>query len=381
MGIRTFREAILVLAGFGALSGPLFAQSGAAKSVPAEQSATNSWKFAVSGDSRNCGDVVMPAIAAGVKKSGAQFYWHLGDLRAIYDFDEDIVHELEHLSKPLPISDYEALAWNDFIKHQIEPFGGTPFFLGIGNHETISPKTREQFIIQFTDWLDSSVLQAQRLADDPNDRRLRTYYHWIVPPVDFVYLDNATPDQFDDDQIKWFEKVLSAAKTNPQIRTVVVGMHEALPESISADHSMNQSAAGIESGRRVYTDLLRLQNENQKRVYILSSHSHYFMEGIFNTDYWRVYGGILPGWIVGTAGAQRYKLPEARAEARVAKNNIYGFLVGAVKPDGEIEFNFHEVSVSDVSKETAAQFGRKPGETEDFVPWCFDHNTQDPKKD
>ncbi len=48
------------------------------------------FKFAVSGDSRNCGDVVMPAIAASVLKSGASFYWHLGDFRAIYDFDEDM---------------------------------------------------------------------------------------------------------------------------------------------------------------------------------------------------------------------------------------------------------------------------------------------------
>src|SRR5260370_23484900 len=29
------------------------------------------WNFAVSGDSRNCGDVVMPAIAAGAKKNDA----------------------------------------------------------------------------------------------------------------------------------------------------------------------------------------------------------------------------------------------------------------------------------------------------------------------
>ncbi len=48
------------------------------------------FKFAVSGDSRNCGDIVMPAIAASVLKSGANFYWHLGDFRAIYDFDEDM---------------------------------------------------------------------------------------------------------------------------------------------------------------------------------------------------------------------------------------------------------------------------------------------------
>jgi hypothetical protein len=44
------------------------------------------FRFAVSGDSRNCGDIAMPAIAAGVRKDGAQFYWHLGDYRAIYDF-------------------------------------------------------------------------------------------------------------------------------------------------------------------------------------------------------------------------------------------------------------------------------------------------------
>ena len=63
---------------------------------------------------------------------------------------------------------------------------------------------------------------------------------------------------------------------------------------------MNQSATGIESGRRVYNDLLKTQNEAHKRVYVLASHSHYFMDGIFNTDYWRANGGVLPGWIVGT---------------------------------------------------------------------------------
>ena len=47
------------------------------------------WKFAVSGDSRNCGDIMMPAIAAGVRADGAEFYWHLGDFRAMSNFDED----------------------------------------------------------------------------------------------------------------------------------------------------------------------------------------------------------------------------------------------------------------------------------------------------
>lgn len=47
------------------------------------------WRFAVSGDSRNCGDVVMPAIAKKAREDSASFYWHLGDFRAIYDFDQD----------------------------------------------------------------------------------------------------------------------------------------------------------------------------------------------------------------------------------------------------------------------------------------------------
>ena len=60
---------------------------------------------------------------------------------------------------------------------------------------------------------------------------------------------------------------------------------------------------GTESGRRVYADLLRAQDEAHKHVYVLASHSHYYMDGIFNTDYWKQHGGVLPGWIVGTAGA------------------------------------------------------------------------------
>src|SRR6202158_2822105 len=91
------------------------------------------WKFAVSGDSRNCGNIVMPAIAKAVLKSGAKFYWHLGDFRKIYDFDEDMVPpESLHLNAPhLTISDYFGKAWPDFIQRQLHPFGNLEVFLGI----------------------------------------------------------------------------------------------------------------------------------------------------------------------------------------------------------------------------------------------------------
>jgi hypothetical protein len=39
---------------------------------------------------------------------------------------------------------------------------------------------------------------------------------------------------------------------------------------------------------------------SRKLVYILPRHSHFFMEDIFATPYWK-HRGVLPGWIVGTA--------------------------------------------------------------------------------
>src|SRR5437868_1300175 len=81
--------------------------------LPSAKSSAQEFKFAVSGDSRNCGDVIMPPIAAGAAKDGAQFYWHLGDLRAIYDFDQDIVDRRKNAgAQPLSIFDYERVAWD-----------------------------------------------------------------------------------------------------------------------------------------------------------------------------------------------------------------------------------------------------------------------------
>ena len=38
------------------------------------QTTDATWSFAVSGDSRNCGDFVMPAIAAATKAERDEFY-------------------------------------------------------------------------------------------------------------------------------------------------------------------------------------------------------------------------------------------------------------------------------------------------------------------
>ncbi len=58
-------------------------------------------------------------------------------------------------------------------------------------------------------------------------------------------------------------------------------MHEALPESISSNHSMDQSPDGQQSGRKVYEWLLDFKKKSGKPVYVLASHSHFYMDGIF----------------------------------------------------------------------------------------------------
>src|ERR1035438_2114900 len=191
------------------------------------------WHFAVSGDSRNCGDVVMPAISAGVLKSGASFYWHLGDFRAIYDFDEDIYPPAKLQLNPahVTITDYLTKAWPDFIDRQLRPFANLEVFLGIGNHETIYPKTRENYITQFETWLNTPRIKAQR-EHDKESATVRTYYHFVMNNnVDFISLDNASGNTFDPAEVDWIKARVAEDEKTKAITTVVVGMHEALPGS------------------------------------------------------------------------------------------------------------------------------------------------------
>ncbi len=145
--------------------------------------------------------------------------------------------------------------------------------------------------------------------------------------------------------MKWIQGVLKRDQADASVRALILGMHEALPESISKDHSMNQSAQGEESGRKVYQWLLDFKQQSSKPVYVLASHSHFYMDGIFNTEYWRSHGGVLPGWIIGTAGAERYVLPPNAKDAKAAKAHVYGYLLATVSGSKEdpVHFDFHEL--------------------------------------
>jgi hypothetical protein len=333
-------------------------------------STRGSWRFIVAGDSRNCGDIVMPAIAASSAQFSPAFYWHLGDLRAIYKIDEDIAFAAAYNSHPLSCDKYEAMAWNDFIDHQVRSFSGTPFFLGIGNHEVIPPKSEEEFKRTFSHWVDLPVLREQRQKDKaPAQPEL--YYHWIHGGVDFIYLDNAR-SSFSDEQLDWFQQRLDGAKTDSAVKSIVVGMHEALPDSLANSHSMGdkgEGSPGTVSGRKAYLALVNFRDTCPKPVYVLASHSHFYMENIFDTAKLTTNGAPpLRGWIVGTAGAVRYKLP-VQASA-IAMTDVYGYLVGTVSANGSVQFSFREVHESDVPKKVRQRY------TNALIPWCFAHNSQ-----
>jgi hypothetical protein len=335
----------------------------------AAQAHTSTWTFAVSGDSRNCGDFVMPAIAAKVKAEKDAFYWHLGDFRWMTSADQDMVAIEPDVAK-LSKSDYQQRAWDDFLTHQMAAFGSFPVFLGRGNHETVAPMTRDGYIAKFASFLNRPEIVAERKADGDASAPLEPWYHWTENGVDFITLDNSSHDEFSAAELKWLRGVLDR-DLNPHsgIHTIVAGMHEALPHSTSSNHAMDDWDLGLHTGELVYTWFFDAQSAG-KHVYIIASHSHYYSPNIFDTSYWKQYTArVVPGWIIGTAGAHRYKLsPDA---GKASQTDVYGFMQGTVHADGTIDFDFehHKLSEDDLKQ------ARWPNAPLDAIHECYIHNS------
>jgi patatin-related protein len=147
--------------------------------LPGRGAAAGTWYFAVSGDSRDCGDLIMPKIAAAIERGKASapvlFYWHLGDFRRMYDVDCDIAKrarpDYDCVKRPSgPLGDsamggYLDGAWRDFVERQLGPFGATPVFLGIGNHELAAGRSRDDFRRSFRRWLTQEPIHSQRTRE------------------------------------------------------------------------------------------------------------------------------------------------------------------------------------------------------------------------
>lgn len=337
------------------------------------QDPPGTWYFAVSGDSRDCGDLIVPKIARAIaddREHPAAFYWHLGDFRRMYGPDCDVVKRThpdwdckkrpEDQLGPEEMNHYLDTAWDDFIERQVRPFAPTQVFLGIGNHELGAGRTRIEFERKFQPWLTSGPIHNQRVRE-ANDHFYSTegatFYHFVQNGVDLIYLDNASPGSFSADQIQWLEKVLSRDRANAEIRTIVVGMHAALPFSRQKGHAMDASCQGLCSGQQVYDLLYRTQKLGEKRVYVLTSHSHLFVDRLFETPEHE--GQVLTGWLVGTAGAEQYR-PETEPIQ-------YGYVLVAVHPDGTLDVRFQEV------RRDSPPLATGPG-AEPLTAFCFEQN-------
>jgi hypothetical protein len=338
----------------------------AAAAAVAQTSGSTTWSFAVSGDSRNCGDFVMPAIASSVKAENDAFYWHLGDFRWLSKPDQDLV-AMQYAGSEPSRDEYLRVAWDDFLTHQMASFGTVPVFLGRGNHETVAPMTREAYVTKFKAFLDQPEIKAQREADGADAAAVGPWYHWVHNGVDFITLDNASKDEFSNEQLKWLRGVLDRDLAQESgIRTIVAGMHEALPHSLGAEHAMDDSEQGERTGDLVYTWFYDAQAAG-KHVYLFASHSHYYSPNIFNTPYWKQHTkSIVPGIIIGSAGARRYRLP--RDAERAARDHIYGYVQGTVRPDGRIDFKLHEISEDELVK------SRWPNAPLDAIHECYVNN-------
>ena len=163
----------------------------------------------------------------------------------------------------------------------------------------------------------------------------------------------------------WIRNRLAEDEKSQAITTVVVGMHEALPGSKGMSHSMCEAPSGIERGREVYNLLWSLK-QSGKKVYLLASHSHFVMEDVYNTPYWK--DKVLPGWIVGTAGAVRYRLPPNVPTATISRTDVYGYLLATVLSDGSIQFEFKGLGLGDLKN---ANEGKVP---ESLLGWCYSEN-------
>jgi hypothetical protein len=345
--------------------------------------APGSWYFAVSGDSRDCGDLIMPKIARDVESrrasTPAEFYWHLGDLRGMYRIDCDMLKrkypKYDCVARPAAglqfndFNEYLKNAWDDFIQQQIKPFGSTPFILGIGNHELIN-RTREDFECKFSDWLKQPPLVAQFKKDLKRGVPTlagNTYFHFVKNGADFIYLDNAGDDAaYTPEEVTWLARVLAADAKDDKVKTIIVGMHAALPLSLERGHAMDQTCKGYCSGLQAYDLLWNAQNltaapKKRKHVYVLASHSHFFRENIYDTPEHK--GRVLPGWIVGTAGAEQYK----QASERI----MYGYMTVEVRADGSIGTQFHEVTRESQPLATGAG-------AEELTAFCFEQNKRPP---
>ena len=343
------------------------ARQGVQQSTPSGAS----WRFAVSGDSRNCGDVVMPAIAAGVARDQAAFYWHLGDFRAIYTFDEDIEHQPEHLGKPLTISDYENLAWQDFIDSQLAPFGKLPVFLAMGNHEAVPPKTRER-----------ASAAVCRLAEHAGDRapaiagRSARPSHEDLLPLDRARRGVLHAGQRHARPVRPRPVALVRARAGARLRRSQRGHDRGRhARGLAGQHRRVAQHAGFSGGNRERAArLCRLaagaERGAQTRVRSRQPLAFLSWTAFSTRNTCGRTGACCPDGSSGRPGrCATFCRPTPKTPTR-RKPTCTAICSPPSQPSGEIHFDFKKLAESDLQAAVGKRYQA------DFVHWCFAQNTE-----
>ncbi len=160
-------------------------------------------------------------------------------------------------------------------------------------------------------------------------------------------------------------------ESNPEVKSVVVGMHEALPDSIANYHSMgdNLPTAGPSERRKRSIKLCWLSATKATSPSTCSPATRIFIWRIFSTRAKLKENGAkpLPGWIVGTAGAVRYPLPDGRTAARRRRMSM-DTCWPRFQPMARSIYVRGIARIRRSAVRAAALSG-------DRVPWCFAHNS------
>jgi 3',5'-cyclic AMP phosphodiesterase CpdA len=223
-------------------------------------------RLIVGGDSRDDSAHVLPWAFREAKARGASAFLFLGDMELTPSFDAHFRRELEGLAK------------------------GVGFFPVLGNHEV-------RLIGAIPIGVEDAQKNFKKNFLENNPQKLKSVLaHKIVYSVNlpgrvhFIALDNVSQAGFGDDQLDWLEKDLTAARGDPEVRHIFVGMHKPLAHNGVSPHGMDEDG---DRGEKESQSALAMF-EMARVELILASHVHQFI---------RFSQGGIRSYITGGLGA------------------------------------------------------------------------------
>ena len=96
----------------------------------------------------------------------------------------------------------------------------------------------------------------------------------LAKGLHFVALDNVTDSDFGAEQLAWLEQDLKKARSDPNTKHIVVGMHKPLADNCTGGHSM---AEGGSAGRQDSQKALAMFQQYGVSM-VLASHVHQFAQ-------------------------------------------------------------------------------------------------------